>query len=426
MKWNNSSKLFWIAKKHFVGGVNSPVRAFRTVGRDPIFIKRGKRAHLIDEDDNRYIDYVCSWGPLILGHAHPEVVKAIREAAKNGTSYGACHKLEVELAKRVKFRFPSIELLRLVNSGTEATMSAIRLARGFTKREFILKFEGGYHGHADSFLSKAGSGLATLGVPDSAGVIKDAAAKTINVRYNDAQAARQIFEKIGSDIAAVIVEPIAGNMGVVPPEDGFLLTLRNLCDRYGSVLIFDEVITGFRVAKGGAQELLGIKPDLTILGKILGGGLPIGAYGGKREMMRLLAPEGPVYQAGTLSGNPLACAAGIATLDLLKGDVYRKLETLSAKLERGLKEALKKSGIKHVINRAGSMFTLFFGIERVTNYDEVKRADVKVFVRYFNAMLERGVYLPPSAFEASFISAAHTEKEIERTIEAHKESMALI
>lgn len=423
MRWRKSSKLYEIAVKHFVGGVNSPVRAFKAVGRKPIFIKRGEGAYLIDEDDNRYIDYVCSWGPLILGHSHPKVTKAICEAAENGTSYGACHRLEIELAKRVKRRFPSIELLRFVNSGTEATMSAIRLARGYTKRELIVKFEGGYHGHADSFLSKAGSGLATLGVPASAGVVKDAAAKTINVRYNDAQAIKLVFEKMGNDIAAVIVEPIAGNMGVVLPNEEFLQTLKRLCEKFGAILIFDEVITGFRVKKGGAQELFGIKPDVTILGKILGGGLPIGAYGGKSEIMKMLAPDGPVYQAGTLAGNPLACAAGIATLDLLTDEVYRKLESTSAKLEQGLREALEEKGVKYTINRAGSMLTLFFGIERATNYDEVQMCDVKMFARYFNAMLKNGVYLPPSAFEAWFVSSAHGEREIEITLDAHRKSL---
>ena len=426
MKRERSHKLWQTAKRHFVGGVNSPVRAFKSDGREPVFIQKAEGAYVVDVDGNRYIDYVCSWGPLIMGHAHPAVVEAVCDAARRGTSYGACHELEIELAKRVKERFPSIELLRLVNSGTEATMSAIRLARGFTGRELIVKFEGGYHGHADSFLSKAGSGLATFGVPDSAGVVKDAAAKTLNAPYNDIPSVERIFERFGEDIAVVIVEPIAGNMGVVPPEDGFLQGLKELCRRYGSVLIFDEVITGFRVARGGAQELFGVEPDMTILGKILGGGLPIGAYGGRSEIMSLLAPEGSVYQAGTLSGNPIACAAGIATLDLLTDEVYRTLEQRSAELESGLREALNEKGIVHAINRVGSMLTLFFGVERVSNYDDARSADAKLFARYFGAMFDRGVYLAPSAFECAFVSAAHTETDIEKTLAAHEAALAAI
>jgi len=426
MRRDRSDELWRMANEHFVGGVNSPVRAFKSVGCAPVFIEKGEGAYIVDVDGNRYIDYVCSWGPLILGHAHPEIVRAVCEAAGRGTSYGACHELEIELAKRVKERFPSVELLRLVNSGTEATMSAIRLARGYTERELIVKFEGGYHGHADSFLSKAGSGLATFGVPDSAGVVKDAAAKTLNVPYNDISSVERSFERFGEEIAAVIVEPIAGNMGVVPPEGGFLEGLRELCDRFGSLLIFDEVITGFRVARGGAQELFGVVPDMTILGKILGGGLPIGAYGGRRKVMSLLAPEGGVYQAGTLSGNPLACAAGIATLDLLTDELYRSLESLSAELEAALSASLAERGVRHVINRVGSMLTLFFGVERVADYGDARNADVDMFARYFNAMLERGVYLAPSAFECAFVSAAHTKREIEKTLAAHEEALAAI
>ena len=414
-----SEELFAEAQKHLPGGVDSPVRAFRGVGGTPRFIARGKGAAVWDVDGNRYIDYLASWGPLIAGHAHPGVVAAIQDAATRGTSYGAPTEAEVDLARLVKQAFPSIELVRFVSSGTEATMTALRLARAFTRRDVILKFDGGYHGHADDLLVQAGSGPLTFGQPDSPGVPSAAAAQTISVPFNDLVAVRDAFEAHSEQIAAVIIEPVAGNMGVVPPEAGFLQHLRQMTRDAGALLIFDEVITGFRVALGGAQERFGITPDLTCLGKIVGGGLPVGAYGGRRDIMEQVSPLGPVYQAGTLSGNPLAMAAGLATLRLLtEPGVYDHLERLSARLVDGLSTAASRAGISYTGNRVGSMFTGFFTSEPVADYRSAKRADTKRYARFFHAMLDRGVYLAPSQFEAGFVSLAHTDDDIDATLNA--------
>ncbi len=411
------------AVKVIPGGVNSPVRACKSVGADPIFFERGEGAYLIDVDGRRYIDYVASWGPLILGHAHPEVVAAVKAAAEGGTSFGAPTWAEVELARLICECVPSIEKVRLVNSGTEATMSAVRLARGYTGRKKIVKFDGCYHGHADSFLVKAGSGVATLGIPGSPGVPEEIVAHTISLPYNDLSAVKECFEKMGSEIAAVIVEPIAGNMGVVPPEPGFLEGLREITQKHGALLIFDEVITGFRVGLSGAQGLYGVEPDLTCLGKIIGGGLPVGAYGGRAEIMDHIAPEGPVYQAGTLSGNPLAVAAGLTTLRILtRPGTYERLEELSVRLFEGLSEAAREAGLEVTGNRVGSMMTLFFRGGRVTNFAEAAASDTARYGAFWRAMVKRGVYLAPSQFEAAFVSLAHTEEEIERTIEAARET----
>jgi len=419
MKIDRSASLFAEAQKYILGGVNSPVRAFRAVGGQPRFIHRGFGARVEDVDGNVYIDYVCSWGPLILGHAHPAVVAAVRAAAELGTSFGAPTEAEVELARLVCQLFPSVELVRFVNSGTEATMSAIRVARAYTGRPKILKFDGCYHGHADSLLVKAGSGVLTFNAPDSAGVTAAAAGETLSAPYNDLATVERIFEAHGREIAAVIVEPVAGNMGVVPPKPGFLEGLRRLTAEAGALLVFDEVITGFRLAPGGAQELYGITPDLTCLGKILGGGLPVGAYGGRREIMGLVAPLGPVYQAGTLSGNPLAMAAGLATLrTLLEPGSYERLETVSHQLAEGLAEAAREAGVPVRVNRVGSMLTVFFTGDEVTDYEGARRADTARFARFFHGMLERGVFLPPSQFEALFVSLAHTEAEVEFTVQA--------
>ena len=409
-----SEKLYKEAVKHLVGGVNSPVRAFNSVGGNPIFLDHAKGAKLYDVDGNEYIDFMGSWGPLILGHAHPEVVKAIKEQAERGTSFGVSTELEIELAKLVKDAFPSIELVRFVNSGTEATMSAVRLARGYTGRPKIVKFAGCYHGHADYFLVQAGSGVMTLGIPGSKGVTESIVRDTLVARFNDLSSVEALFEKFGSEIAAVIVEPVAGNMGVVPPKQGFLKGLREITRDNGALLIFDEVITGFRLSWGGAQTVFGITPDLTTLGKIIGGGLPVGAYGGKREIMEHLAPLGPVYQAGTLSGNPLAMSAGIATLKILKsGGVYEKLESLAEKFTEGLRSEL--GGI--TVNRVGSMFTPFFTDAEVFDYDSAKRADTEKYARFFWHMIKGGAFPPPSQFEAWFISAAHTEEDIEKALD---------
>lgn len=402
------------------GGVNSPVRAFRAVGMEPVFIRRGYGSKIWDEDGNEYIDYVLSWGPLILGHAHPDVVEAIKNQVEKGTSFGACTEMEVLLAEKIVESIPSVEVVRLVNSGTEATMSAIRLARGYTKRKYIIKFAGCYHGHSDGLLIKGGSGLVTFGVPDSAGVPEEIAGLTIVAPYNDEEKVAEIFAEKGDEIAAVIVEPVAGNMGVVPPKKGFLEALREITKKYGALLIFDEVITGFRLSYSGAQGYYGIEPDLTTLGKIIGGGLPVGAYGGREEIMRLVSPEGPVYQAGTLSGNPLATAAGYATLKVLSENpgIYDKMERLSEKLCRGLKEIMERAKIPVFINRAGSMLTMFFTGEEVKDYDSALKADTKMYAAFFREMLKRGVYLPPSQFESVFLSAAHTEEDVEKTLEA--------
>jgi glutamate-1-semialdehyde 2,1-aminomutase len=412
-----SEALFAEARKHIPGGVDSPVRAFRAVGGTPRFIARARGSAVWDVDDNRYIDYLASWGPLIAGHAHPGVVAAIQDAATRGTSYGAPTAAEVELAQLVKRAFPSIDLVRFVNSGTEATMSALRLARAFTGREMVLKFDGGYHGHADGLLVQAGSGPLTLGQPDSPGVPREAAAQTLSVPYNDLAAVREAFVAHAGQIAAVIVEPVAGNMGVVPPEAGFLEHLRGVTREHGALLVFDEVITGFRVALGGAQERWRVTPDLTCLGKIIGGGLPVGAYGGRREIMEQVSPLGPVYQAGTLSGNPLAMAAGLATLRLLtEPGVYDHLERLSARLVDGIGERARAAGVPYAANRVASMFTGFFCDGPVNDYAAAKRADTERYARFFHAMLERGVYLAPSQFEAGFVSLAHTEADVEATL----------
>ena len=410
------------------GGVNSPVRAFRAVGGDPPFIVRGEGAQMWDADGNRYIDYVCSWGPLILGHAEPSVVEAIVQAARNGASFGASTPGEVDLAEAVIAAFPSIEKLRFVSSGTEATMSAIRLARGYTNRKYIIKFEGCYHGHADSLLVKAGSGVATLGIPGSAGVIDELAHYTLALPYNDMRAVEEAFDKLKGQIACVIVEPVVGNMGCVPPKKGYLEALREITERESTVLIFDEVMTGFRVSFGGAQKLYGIKPDLTTLGKVIGGGLPVGAYGGPAEIMNKIAPLGPVYQAGTLSGNPLAMAAGLATLCQLRDNpaIYSRLEELSGKLVNGVTQAAHEAGLKVTANRVGSMFTWFFCEGPVTNWTSAEKCDTAAFGKFHRNMLDAGVWLPPSQFEAAFLSAAHTPKDIEDTITAAREAFALV
>jgi glutamate-1-semialdehyde 2,1-aminomutase len=418
-----SKKLFAEAQKSIPGGVNSPVRAFRSVGGDPLFIRKAKGSKIYDADGRAYIDYVLSWGPMILGHAHPRVSAALRKAIANGTSFGAPTELEITLAKMVIKAVPSIELVRMVSSGTEATMSAIRAARGFTGRDKILKFEGCYHGHGDSLLVKAGSGVATFGLPDSPGVPADLAKHTLTVAFNDLAAVRDVCAKEGDRIACIIVEPVVGNMGCVPPEAGFLSGLRQVCDRYGIVLIFDEVMTGFRVAFGGAQQLYKIRPDLTTLGKVIGGGLPVGAYGGKREIMEKIAPLGPIYQAGTLSGNPLAMTAGIETLKLLsRPGVYKTLEKRSADLENGLRDAAREAGIATTINRVGSMFTTFFTGQAVRDFASAKTSDTALFGKFFRTMLSRGVNLAPSQFEAAFLSLAHTTTDIAGTIEAARKS----
>jgi glutamate-1-semialdehyde 2,1-aminomutase len=424
-KLTKSNKLFTKAQTIIPGGVNSPVRAFKAVGRTPIFIKRASAAFVWDEDRNKYIDYVGSWGPMILGHTNPAITKAIREASKRGTSFGAPTGLEVKMAELIIKLVPSIEMVRMVNSGTEATMSAIRLARAYTGKDMIIKFEGCYHGHGDSFLIKAGSGAMTLGVPDSPGIPSAIAMNTLTARYNNLTSVRTAMEQNKDQIAAIIVEPIAGNMGCVPPMDGFLQGLRSLCDEFKALLIFDEVMTGFRVALGGAQALYSVRPDLTTLGKIIGGGLPVGAYGGKKEIMQMVAPAGPMYQAGTLSGNPLAMAAGWTMLRILHANkmIYKQLEQRSAQLEEGIRDNLNKLGLGYTFNRVGSMCTLFFTSKPVTDYDSAKISDTAKFSMYFNSMLEQGIYLPPSQFEAAFISTAHSEKIIEKTIKANYKAL---
>lgn len=402
------------------GGVNSPVRAFKSVGSTPIFVEKGMGSRVFDIDGHAYIDYIGSWGPLIVGHAHPEVITAVERTARNGTSYGVPTLLETEMAKLVIERIPSIEMVRMVNSGTEATMSALRLARGYTKRNKIVKFEGCYHGHADSLLIKAGSGVATLGLPDSPGVPTQIAHHTITVPYNDIESVKLAFQQFGDDIAAVILEPIAGNMGVVPPLPGFLEQLRDVTREYGALLIFDEVMTGFRVGFHSAQGLYNIDPDLTCLGKIIGGGLPVGAYGGKRDIMEHIAPSGPIYQAGTLSGNPLAMAAGLTTLRLLDGAAYDELERKGARLEAGFRENAQQLGIPVTINRVGSMLTLFFTDQPVINYETANRSNPDQFRTYFSQMLDLGILLPPSQYEALFVSTAHSDEDIEETIRANR------
>jgi glutamate-1-semialdehyde 2,1-aminomutase len=419
MKITRSIKLFEKAQHLIPGGVNSPVRAFRSVGGQPRFIKRAKGARLYDLDGNTYIDYVLSWGPMILGHASPTVVSAIKNAAERGTSYGAPTELEVELADQIRDAFPSMEKSRLVSSGTEAVMSAIRVARGFTKRDGVLKFEGCYHGHSDYLLAKAGSGLTTLGIPDSLGVPADFAKHTLTAPYNDIRTVQRILRDRGKDLACIIVEPVAGNMGVVPPAPDFLPALRQLATDHDILLIFDEVISGFRVHYGGAQALYGVTPDLTVLGKIIGGGLPVGAYGGRRDIMDLIAPAGPVYQAGTLSGNPLAVTAGLATLKQLRAkNLYKQLEERSAALARGVADEAKRAGIALTQTRVGSMLTSFFTQEPVVDWNSAKKADTKRYGLFFHGMLEQGIYLAPSQFEAAFLSTAHTSADIEKTIRA--------
>ncbi len=417
------------AEKLIPGGVNSPVRAFRSVGSDPPFLVRGQGAHVWDADGNRYIDYVGSWGPLILGHSDPEVIEAIIQAARNGTSFGASTPTEAELAELVTGAFPAIEKVRFVSSGTEATMSAIRLARAATGRKFIVKFEGCYHGHSDALLVKAGSGVATLGIPGSAGVPEEFVEFTLALPYNDAGAVEAACSKFKGQIACVIVEPVVGNMGCVPPQPGYLQALRDITAREGALLLFDEVMTGFRVAFGGASELYGIKPDLTTLGKIIGGGLPVGAYGGSASLMDMIAPLGPVYQAGTLSGNPLAMAAGIATLCQLKANrqqFYAQLDSMSGKLVAGILAASKEAGVTMTANRVGSMFTFFFTGEHVTGWESAATCDTAKFGRFHGALLDAGVWLPPSQFEAAFLSLAHTQGDIDDTLAAAREALALV
>jgi glutamate-1-semialdehyde 2,1-aminomutase len=424
MKLEKSHRFFEQAKKLIPGGVNSPVRACKSVGADPVFIDLAEGCLVFDADGNGYIDYVGSWGPMILGHRHPAVVKEIKSALNKGTSFGAPTELEIKLAGMIVEAVPSIEMVRMVNSGTEATMSAIRLARGFTRRDMIIKFDGCYHGHSDSLLVEAGSGVATLGIPGSPGVPESFVAGTLSLPYNDIKSVEKTMKKHGPKIACIIVEPVAGNMGLVPPADGFLAALRELTEKYQSLLIFDEVMTGFRVAYGGAQSLFGISPDLTCLGKIIGGGLPVGAYGGKREIMEMIAPRGPVYQAGTLSGNPLAMAAGIATLtQIKKPGFYDKLEAMSEKLGNGFQDAARKAGIKVAVERTGSMLGMFFTGRKVVDFKSAKTSDLKMFSAYYRQMLEEGIYLAPSQFEALFVSSAHGTEHIERTIEAAEKVM---
>ena len=419
-----SSTLYSSAKEVMPGGVNSPVRAFNAVGGEPLFIKSGKGSQIIDVDGNKFIDYVASWGPLIFGHAHPRVVEAIIRQAELGTSYGASTELEIELAEKVVSAIPSVEVVRMVNSGTEAVMSALRLARGITGRDKIVKFEGCYHGHADSLLVKAGSGLVSLGIPECPGIVSSLAEKTLNLSYNDAEGVRDLFEREGKNIAALIVEPIAGNMGVIPPIAGFLQTLREETKKAGALLIFDEVISGLRVSLGGAQKLFGITPDITCMGKIIGGGLPVGAYGASKEVMDHISPVGSIYQAGTLSGNPLAMAAGNVILDLLSEPrVYELLEEKSKKLCDGFQKNTQELGISAQFTRVGSMFSMFFTDQPVTNFESVKTCDTKFFKNYFNGLLEEGIYIAPSQFEAGFMSAIHSDKEIEQTIDANLKAL---
>lgn len=424
MATTRSRQLFRRARRVIPGGVNSAVRAFGAVGGTPRFIERGKGPHIWDVDGNQYIDYVGSWGPLLFGHAHPKVLEAVRQALSEGTSFGAPTERELRMAERICDMVPSVEMVRMVNSGTEAAMSAVRLARGVTGRDAILKFAGCYHGHADSFLIKAGSGALTLGVPDSPGVPAKLAEETLLADYNDLPAVTRAFESHPDRIAAVIVEPVAGNMGVVPPVPGFLAGLRDLCTRHGALLIFDEVITGFRLARGGAQERFGVTPDLTVLGKIVGGGLPAAAYGGRRELMEQLAPDGPVYQAGTLSGNPLAMSAGLAQLDLLEEErPWSQLEETSSRMESGLQQILGEAGLKLTIQRVGSMMTVFFTEQEVKNFPDAARSETKRHAAFCREMLDRGIYLAPSQFEAMFVSTAHTNQDLEETLDAARASL---
>lgn len=411
MNTEKSEKLYSRAREFMPGGVNSPVRAFRSVGKTPLFIERAEGSRITDADGNSFIDYVCSWGPNILGHGYKPVIDAVKKSCENGLTFGACHEGEILLAEKIMSHFPSIEMLRLVNSGTEAVMSAVRAARGFTGRDKIVKFEGCYHGHSDALLVKGGSGLLTNSVPDSAGVPKSFTEHTLLAKYNDEKSVTELFEKYGNDIACVIVEPIAANMGVVPPKKGFLQFLRDITARYGTLLIFDEVITGFRISIGGAQEYFGIKPDLTALGKIVGGGMPLAAYGGRKEIMECISPLGSVYQAGTLSGNPIAVAAGLSTITAIESipELYDELEKKSSAIEK----AMLSAGLN--VNRAGSIMTSFFTDEKVTDYETARASDTQKYARYFSYLLERGIYIAPSQFEAMFVSFAHSHKDIDYT-----------
>jgi len=420
--------LFSQAQHHIPGGVNSPVRAFKGVGGDPLFFREGKGAWITDAEGNRYIDYIGSWGPMILGHAHPEVISAVQESVTHGLGFGAPTEIEIEMADTLCRLVPSMELVRMVSSGTEATMSAIRLARGYTGRDKIVKFEGCYHGHADSLLVKAGSGALTLGVPSSGGVPASLAEHTLTLTYNDLDSVRDCFAELGDQIACIIVEPVAGNMNCIPPNEGFLEGLREICDQSGAVLIFDEVMTGFRVSLGGAQEYYDVKPDLTTLGKVVGGGLPVGAFGGKREVMECIAPLGPVYQAGTLSGNPVAMAAGLSTLKLIQApDFHKNLSATAKTLVTGLKERADKAGIGLAINQVGGMFGLFFTTEKeVSKFEQVVACDQERFKKFFHGMLNEGIYLAPSSYEAGFVSAAHGDAEIQATLDAAEKVFATL
>ena len=412
-----SEQLFQEAQRYLPGGVDSPVRAFKAVGGTPPFMVRGEGSRIYDADGNQFIDYVCSWGPLILGHSHPQVIDALKQAAERGTSFGAPTELEITLAKMISSAMPSVEMIRFVNSGTEAAMTALRLARAYTGRDKIVKFSGGYHGHADGLLVKGGSGLATLGLPSSPGVPDSYAQNTLVATYNNAEAVAQLFQSYPEEIAAVIIEPVAANMGVVPPRPGFLDSLRTLTSQSGALLIFDEVISGFRVAYGGAQTLFGITPDLTCLGKVIGGGLPVGAYGGKREIMEMMAPTGPVYQAGTLSGNPLAMTAGIETLKVLsQPGIYERLENTASRLEEGIAGAASSQNFKLSISRFASLLTIFFTDSPAANYESISGADTALFAKFFRQLLSEGIYWPPSQFEAAFVSLAHDDRDIDITI----------
>ena len=422
-----SRQLFSEAQCYLPGGVNSPVRAFKAVGGNPLFIKRGQGSRIFDEDDNEFIDYVCSWGPMILGHAHPRVVAALKEVVEWGTSFGAPTELETVLAEMICEAVPSIEMVRFVSSGTEGTMSALRLARAFTGRDKVVKFAGCYHGHSDGLLAKAGSGVATLGIPDSPGVPTSFARDTLVVSYNDVRAVQDAFQKHPEEIAAVIIEPLAANMGVVPPLPGFLEGLRRITQESGSLLVFDEVITGFRLAYGGAQAVFGVTPDLTCLGKVIGGGLPVGAYGGRRDIMEMVAPLGPVYQAGTLSGNPLAMTAGIETIRMLgQPEVYPRLESTTSALEKGILAAVARAAVPVQVSRLGSLLTVFFTGEQVTDYESARKADTALFGRFFQELLARGIYWPPSQFEAAFVSTAHSFEDIRATIDAVEKAFAAL
>ena len=422
---STSKNLFDKAKQFIPGGVNSPVRAFKSVGGDPVFIKKASGAHLYDEDGNSYIELINSWGPMILGHAHPMIIDAVQKAVIDGSSFGAPTAREVEIAELICTMVPSIEKVRMVNSGTEATMSAIRVARGFTGRDKFIKFEGCYHGHGDSFLIAAGSGAVTLGTPDSPGVTKGTAADTISARYNDLEHVKELVQLHKNEIAAIIIEPVAGNMGCVLPKEGFLAGLRQICDEEGILLIFDEVMTGFRLAKGGAQEMFAVKPDLTTLGKIIGGGMPVGAYGGRKDIMDFVSPQGPVYQAGTLSGNPVAMAAGLAMLSHLNShpEIYNQLDAIGNKLVAGIQNGLDELGLNFTINHLGSMYSLFFTDKPVFDFESAKQCNTVLFGKYFRAMLNRGIYLAPSQFESLFLSTALTDDLIDKIIIANKESL---